>query len=334
MPIRFANLFEERLDHFSASVHRQQRSGSQARSTQRRHDDVVELLVGECRADACGLYLTQLGERWVDDVEFVADPFGLTVADEDDLHDDADRRASVDTVSDSLSSGWFPDPTGRYEYRYFNGQRWTADVAVHGQRYVDPLPSQAPRSQQAGRGFAIAAFVVALGSLLVAWLPFIFVAGLIGGITAFVFAMLGLVRARRNGGHGRGFAVAGTIISVLALALCTVGFLFTRTFLREIDAYNNPGPHATAVTSCTTLAGFGAEMHGTITNLDTTRHEYNISVAFTASGADTVNNVRVLDVAPAASVEFSSSAPVMPTGSITCRVDAVYGPEPFADMAP
>lgn len=231
-------------------------------------------------------------------------------------------------MSDSLSSGWFPDPTGRYEYRYFNGAGWTADVSVHGQRYIDPLPQHAPGAKPPGRGFAVASFVVSIGSLLAAWLPFFFVAGLIGAITALVFGFLGLRNSRRNDGHGKGFAITGVILSVLALGLCVVGFIFTRDVLREIDRYDNPGPHATQVSSCTTTS-FGAEMRGTITNLDTTTHEYNISVAFTSSGGDTYENVRVTDVAPNATVAFSSTAAFLTTGSITCRIDAVYGPEPF-----
>jgi hypothetical protein len=227
-----------------------------------------------------------------------------------------------------LSSGWFPDPTGRYEFRFFNGVSWTADVSVHGQRYVDPLPAAAPGQKRAGRGFAVTSFIVATASVLAAWLPFFFVAGLVGAITALVFGILALRNARRNSGYGRGFAVAGVSLSAVALALCVIGFMFTRTVLHEIDRYDNPGPHSTQVSSCTTTS-FGAEMHGTITNLDTTAHEYNISVAFTSSGGDTFENVHVTDVAPNATVEFSSTAAFLTTGSITCRVDAVYGPEPF-----
>jgi hypothetical protein len=227
-----------------------------------------------------------------------------------------------------LSSGWFPDPTGRYEFRYFNGVTWTADVSVHGQRYVDPLPQSAPGQQRPGRGFAVASFVVAVGSVLAAWLPFFFVAGLVGAITALVFGIIGLRKARRNQGYGKGFAIAGTSLSVAALLLCIVGFLFTLTVLRELDRYARPGPHSTQVTSCTTTS-FGAEMHGTITNLDTSAHQYNLSVAFTSSGGDIFKNVHIPDVAPNATTEFSSTAAFLTTGSISCRIDAVYGPEPF-----
>jgi hypothetical protein len=227
-----------------------------------------------------------------------------------------------------LSSGWFPDPTGRYEYRYFNGVTWTADVSVHGQRYVDPLPPAAPGQRRPSRGFAIASFVVASASVLAAWLPFFFVAGLVGGITALVFGIIALRNARRHQGYGKGFAWWGVGLSVAALLLCIVGFMFTRTVLRQLDRYSNPGPHHTQVVSCST-SSFGAEMHGTITNLDTSNHEYNISVAFTSSGGDIFQNVRVPAVAPNAIAEFSSTSAFLTTGSISCRIDAVYGPEPF-----
>jgi Protein of unknown function (DUF2510) len=34
---------------------------------------------------------------------------------------------------------WYGDPTGRHEYRYWDGTAWTADVADSGQTSVDPL---------------------------------------------------------------------------------------------------------------------------------------------------------------------------------------------------
>ncbi len=35
---------------------------------------------------------------------------------------------------------WYPDPTGRYEMRWWDGGHWTADVIQHGQQSVDPWP--------------------------------------------------------------------------------------------------------------------------------------------------------------------------------------------------
>jgi uncharacterized protein YxjI len=35
-------------------------------------------------------------------------------------------------------AGWYPDPFGRHESRYWDGQRWTEHVASHGRQAVDP----------------------------------------------------------------------------------------------------------------------------------------------------------------------------------------------------
>ncbi|WP_020691794.1 DUF4041 domain-containing protein [Aeromicrobium massiliense] len=37
---------------------------------------------------------------------------------------------------------WYRDPTGRYEFRYWDGARWTEHVATNGQRHQDALPPQ------------------------------------------------------------------------------------------------------------------------------------------------------------------------------------------------
>jgi uncharacterized protein YxjI len=34
--------------------------------------------------------------------------------------------------------GWYPDPFGRHENRWWDGQRWTEHVASHGRQAVDP----------------------------------------------------------------------------------------------------------------------------------------------------------------------------------------------------
>ena len=36
--------------------------------------------------------------------------------------------------------GWYPDPAGRHEYRYWNGWRWTDDVSSHGRQSTDTPP--------------------------------------------------------------------------------------------------------------------------------------------------------------------------------------------------
>ena len=35
---------------------------------------------------------------------------------------------------------WHPDPTGRHQFRYWNGRVWTAHVSDNGAQSLDPLP--------------------------------------------------------------------------------------------------------------------------------------------------------------------------------------------------
>ncbi len=35
--------------------------------------------------------------------------------------------------------GWYPDPTARFQHRWWDGQRWTSAVALHGQTHTDPI---------------------------------------------------------------------------------------------------------------------------------------------------------------------------------------------------
>jgi hypothetical protein len=42
--------------------------------------------------------------------------------------------ASVPTTP----AGWYPDPSGRYEMRYWDGDKWTEHVSRQGQTYTDP----------------------------------------------------------------------------------------------------------------------------------------------------------------------------------------------------
>ncbi|MEM9467077.1 MAG: phospholipid scramblase-related protein [Actinomycetota bacterium] len=39
---------------------------------------------------------------------------------------------------------WYPDPAGRNEHRYWDGQTWTDQVANHGRQSTDPMTASAP----------------------------------------------------------------------------------------------------------------------------------------------------------------------------------------------
>ncbi len=54
-----------------------------------------------------------------------------------------DRTVPLASSSDDVPSGWYPDPAGRHEQRYWHEGRWTEHVADGGRRNSDP-PTPAP----------------------------------------------------------------------------------------------------------------------------------------------------------------------------------------------
>lgn len=67
-------------------------------------------------------------------------------------------------------AGWYPDPLGRFDHRWYDGTRWTADVSLDGVRRVDPAgiaPSTEarPTTRRVPRAVLVLALVT-LGGLV------------------------------------------------------------------------------------------------------------------------------------------------------------------------
>ncbi len=79
-------------------------------------------------------------------------------------------------------------------------------------------------------GMAIAALVVGVISLLIAWIPFVGLLGVVGGIVALVLGIVARKRITRTRAEGGGLAVGGIVTGAIALVLglaITVGlFVF------------------------------------------------------------------------------------------------------------
>ena len=47
--------------------------------------------------------------------------------------------STTSSVGDAVApAAWYPDPSGRYELRYWNGSAWTEHVSRSGQQFTDP----------------------------------------------------------------------------------------------------------------------------------------------------------------------------------------------------
>lgn len=232
--------------------------------------------------------------------------------------------------------GWYPDPSGRFEFRFHNGSLWTADVSTNGQRYVDPLGAapvaaaavQPPATGQRN-GLALASMILGIVAVTIAWMPFIVVVGAVCALLAVVFGVIALVRANRSA-TGRGFAVAGLITGALGALLCVVGVMFSFAVVRAVDRYDNPAANEVTVTSCE-IDGSTARAIGRIENLDDVEADFTVQIAFTRPGTDNPHRTArafIDDVAPGDTVEFELTRRV-DLEDVACIVTDVTGPLPF-----
>lgn len=104
---------------------------------------------------------------------------------------------------------------------------------------ADPIASApAPAPAKAGNGLAIAALVLGIVGLVLAFIPLV---GGFGGFLGFVGLVLGVVALFLKG-RKKGLAIAGAAVSALALIVSIVmGLVYTAMFVSSVDqAINQP----------------------------------------------------------------------------------------------
>jgi Protein of unknown function (DUF2510) len=230
----------------------------------------------------------------------------------------------VGPPSPPFQVGWHPDPTARYELRYFNGETWTADVSASGRRLVDPFgPPKRPRD-----GRATAAMVLGIVGVCTAWMPFVFVVGGVCAVLGIIFGAI-VLRQRRD---PRGFALTGVITGVAGLVLVILGVVTTRAIT---DAFNDfaDEPRSTVVVDRCVAGDGAAVIEGTIENLGDRSSDYRIVVrvrSLPSLGERVV--IEVDDVRPGTPVPFRATADLDLLASesdVTCEVVDVTGPPPL-----
>lgn len=231
-------------------------------------------------------------------------------------------------------AGWFPDPHGRYELRWYNGHEWTNDVATDGQRFVDTGgPSVAPPADRRRRSPGIGAFVLALLAVVVAWMPIFVVIGIVAAVVAIALGVRALRASRAASAPTSGFTVAALVLGGIALPLSGVGIWLSVMVWGEVRAFLEPGPLEAAITECT-VEGTLAKASGVVTNLSDSATGYTVTVNF-LDGATTLGSTVVAtasDAAPGESATFSATDFVRSATNgddVTCEVADVRGPFPF-----
>lgn len=230
--------------------------------------------------------------------------------------------------------GWYPDPTGRYEYRWHSGTSWTGDVAVNGRHFVDIDGLRSIDAPRGGRRLAVAALVIALCSLAVAWLPVLFAFSVVGGLSS---AGMGIaaVRKARDDSSANGLAKGALAVAAAALCLSVLGGILTVQLGDELAQIidEEPGPYEIDIDECIS-DGSLLIARGTIENLDDSERHYDVTISISdLAGVELARGTTsVLDVAPSGSAAFTLSETADHDGGIACEVVDVTSRAPFLDM--
>ena len=137
--------------------------------------------------------------------------------------------------------GWFRDPTGRHDHRWWDGAAWTGHVADAGVASTDALPTAdaeqigaapvpVPTSGAAAASDPVAvwALIIGLGAILLSVLPGF---GLVLPSVAIVLAVIARRRIRTSGRGGDGMAIGGLVTGIGALLIALVVSVFALVLL-------------------------------------------------------------------------------------------------------
>jgi Protein of unknown function (DUF2510) len=133
----------------------------------------------------------------------------------------ATTQAPITPAPPTPGPGWLPDPTGRFQYRYWDGANWSASVSRQGSTESDPITSPQPPSMQTSPALASPprpSAPVAPWSTAVKIVVFVGAGALVlGSLLPWVKASAGAFTVTKNGIEGDG--VLTLILAGLAALL-------------------------------------------------------------------------------------------------------------------
>ncbi len=113
-------------------------------------------------------------------------------------------------------------------------------------------------------------------ALLLAWIPFVVIVGLVLAVLAVVFGVKGLRRSA-EAGRGRGFAITGLVTGGAALLASIVGIALSVMVWNAAIDFIEPGRHDHEVTACR-VDGRDVRVSGVLTNESGSTRSYTVFV--------------------------------------------------------
>ena len=148
----------------------------------------------------------------------------------------ADEAASASPAATTPSAGPAGDPQSPQEPSPSQGAGWANPAAQQpAQQHAAPqatwqagAPSgQAPPTN----GLAVAAMIIGILSLLIAWIPFVGLLGVVGGALALLLGLLGRGRAKKIA-NGAALAITGIVTGLLAVLVGIVSTVLPVLFFQ------------------------------------------------------------------------------------------------------
>jgi hypothetical protein len=152
--------------------------------------------------------------------------------------------ADVEDRRSVPKAGWYPDPSGRFDLRYFDGTSWTHHVSVRGQPGVDSLSAHPPAvvwvsaiapPSANSNGMATASLVLGVGAAAVSATIVFGIIALPVAIAAFVLGLLAHRRSARDPRRiGRDHAIAGMALGSAAAIVSIIGIVVTGAWINHL----------------------------------------------------------------------------------------------------
>src|SRR5947209_7754317 len=121
-------------------------------------------------------------------------------------------------MSVGYPSGWYPDPSGAPQQRYWDGAGWTAHVPPPAGYAPPAAPSPGygypPAPAPGFNGMAIASMILGLQGMF--WLF-----GL-GPLLAIIFSLIAKRQIAERGERGGPFATAGLVLGIIGVVIAII----------------------------------------------------------------------------------------------------------------
>jgi hypothetical protein len=96
------------------------------------------------------------------------------------------------------------------------------------------IPVSAASFMPRRNGLAVASLVCGIAALVLIWIPYVGLAGVLAAVVAIVFGGVGIWQAGRRHGQGKGMAVAGLVLGCVCIVIVIGVVIFVMIMIQQM----------------------------------------------------------------------------------------------------